>query len=124
MWGRWIARCGETRKRRWKRHIVQNVPLLQEVVRYAIKQYFYKIGKKYILEDSYLHHQDDVLLALHQVLHYLLVTSQRFIVLVVPALAGLTGQGSGGRTPLSSITPTVHHPVAQSKPAIKVSIIN
>jgi hypothetical protein len=50
MWGRWIARCGETRKRRWKRHTVQNVPLLQEVVRYAIKQYFYKIGKNTYLK--------------------------------------------------------------------------
>jgi hypothetical protein len=31
--------------------------------------------KKCILEDSYLHHRNDVLLALHQVLHHLLVTS-------------------------------------------------
>jgi hypothetical protein len=48
-----------------------------------------------ILEDSYLHHRDDVLLVLHQVLHHLLVTSQCFIILVVLALAGPTGRGSG-----------------------------
>jgi hypothetical protein len=35
VWGRWIARCDGTRKR-W-RHIVWSVPLLQEVVRYAVK---------------------------------------------------------------------------------------
>jgi hypothetical protein len=85
--------------------------------RYAIKQYyFYKI-KNYILEDIYLHHRDDVL-------HPFLGTSQRFIGLVVPALVGLTGRGTGARTPLLGIGPTVHHPVTQSKPAIKVSIIN
>jgi hypothetical protein len=39
---------------RWR--TVQNVPLLQEVVSYAIKQYCYKIRKEYILEDNYLHH--------------------------------------------------------------------
>jgi hypothetical protein len=40
VWGRWIGRCGGTRKRR---RSVWSVPLLQEVVRYAIEQYFYKI---------------------------------------------------------------------------------
>jgi hypothetical protein len=44
-----------------------------------------------MLEDSYLYHRDDVLLALHHVLHHLLVMSQRFIILVVPTLAGPTG---------------------------------
>jgi hypothetical protein len=68
--------------------------------------------KKCILEDSYLHHRDDVLLAVHYVFHHLLVTSQCFVILVVPALVGLTRRGSGGRTPLSGITLTVHHPVA------------
>jgi hypothetical protein len=77
-----------------------------------------------MLEDSYLHHQDDVLLALHHVLHHLLVMSQCFIILVVPTLVGPTGRGSGGRMPLSSIASTVHRPIAQSKPAVKVSIIN
>jgi hypothetical protein len=44
VWGRWIARCGTTRKRqRWC--TIRSVPLLQEVVRYAVKQYFYKIEK-------------------------------------------------------------------------------
>jgi hypothetical protein len=37
---------------------------------------------------------------------------------------GLPERGSGGKTPLSGITPTVHHPVAQRKPTIKDSIIN
>jgi hypothetical protein len=73
--------------------------------------------EKCILKDIYLHHRDDIL-------HPLLVTLQHFIGLVVPALAGPTGQGTKGRMPLSGIGPTVHHPVAQSKPAIKVSIIN
>jgi hypothetical protein len=77
-----------------------------------------------IFEYSYLHHQDDVLLALHHVLHHLVVTSQCIIHLVAPALAGLIGRGSGGRTLLSGIAPTVHHPVTQSMPAIKVSFIN
>jgi hypothetical protein len=44
MWGRWIARYGGTRKWQW-RHTVWSVPLLQEVVRYAVKQYLYKIRK-------------------------------------------------------------------------------
>jgi hypothetical protein len=80
--------------------------------------------EKCILEYSYLHHQDDVLLVLHLVLHHLLVTSQHFIILVIPALAGLIERGSGARMPLLVITPTGHHPVAQSKTTIKVSIIN
>jgi hypothetical protein len=82
-----------------------------------------KLGKC-IIEDSYLHHRDDVLLALHLVLHNLLVMLQHFLILVVPTLARPTGRGSGGRTPLSGITPTVHHPIVQIKPAIKISIIN
>jgi hypothetical protein len=52
--------------------------------RYTIKQYFYKIGKNCILEDIYLHQQDDVM-------YPLLVTSQHFTGLVIPALAGPTG---------------------------------
>jgi hypothetical protein len=44
VWGRWIARCGGTRKWWWRRTI-WSVLLLQEVIRYAVKQYFYKIGK-------------------------------------------------------------------------------
>jgi hypothetical protein len=69
------------------------------------------------LKIFYLYHRDDVL-------HPLLVKSQRFIGLVVLALAGPTGRGNGGRTPLSGIGPIVHHPIAKSKPAIKVSGIN
>jgi hypothetical protein len=45
VWGRWIARCGGTRKRWWRWRTVQSVPLLQEVIRYAVKQYYYKIEK-------------------------------------------------------------------------------
>jgi hypothetical protein len=26
-------------------HTIQSVPLLQEIIRYAVKQYFYKIGE-------------------------------------------------------------------------------
>jgi hypothetical protein len=80
--------------------------------------------KKCILEDSYLHHRDDVLLALHQVMNQLLLVLEPFFVLLVPALAGLTGRGSGGRTPLPGITPMIHHLVVQSKHVIKVSLIN
>jgi hypothetical protein len=56
-----------------------------------------------ILEDIYLHHRDDVP-------HPLLVTSQCFIGLVIPALAAPTGQGIAARTPLLGIGLTVHHP--------------
>jgi hypothetical protein len=52
------------------------------------------------------------------------MTSQHFIDLVILALAGLTGRGTGGRMMLSGIGPMVHHPIAQSKPVIKISIIN
>jgi hypothetical protein len=73
--------------------------------------------EKIILEDIYLHNRDDVL-------HPLIMMSQHFVSLVVLALAGLTGQGTGARMPLSGIGPSVHHPIIQSKPAITVSIIN
>jgi hypothetical protein len=45
VWGRWITRCGGMRKwwRQWR--TVWSVPLLQEVIKYAVKQYLYKIGK-------------------------------------------------------------------------------
>jgi hypothetical protein len=71
-----------------------------------------------------MHHRDDVLLALHQVLNLLLLTLEHFLVLLVPALVEPTGRGSGERMPLSGITPTIHHPVAQNKYVIKISIIN
>jgi hypothetical protein len=45
VWGRRIARCGEIRKQRRRRCTVWSVPFLQEVIKYAIKQYLYKIGK-------------------------------------------------------------------------------
>jgi hypothetical protein len=44
VWGWWITRCGRTKK--WQRRCtVRSVPLLQEVIRYIVKQYFYKIRK-------------------------------------------------------------------------------
>jgi hypothetical protein len=43
MWGWWITWCGGTRKRWWR--AIHSAPLLQEVIRYTFKQYFYKIGK-------------------------------------------------------------------------------
>jgi hypothetical protein len=58
------------------------------------------------------------------VLHPLIVASQRFVGLLVLALAGPTGRGTGGRKPRLGIGSMVHHPVAQSKPAIKVSVMN
>jgi hypothetical protein len=91
--------------------------LLQEFIKYTVEQYLYKIGKNCILEDIYMYHRDDVL-------HPLLMTLQHFVGLVVPALEGLTGRGTGGRKPRSGIGSTVHHPVAQSKPAIKDIVIN
>jgi hypothetical protein len=105
--------------RKWRRlqFTVQSVPLLQEAVKYAVKQYLYEIGKIDYLKIFYQYHRDDVL-------HPLLMMSQHFVGLVVPALVEPTGRGTGGRMPLSGIGPTVHHPVAQSEPVIKVSIIN
>jgi hypothetical protein len=102
--------------KRWRR-TVWSVPFLQEVIIGTQLSYIFIKLEKCILQDIYLHHRDDVL-------HPLLVMSQRFVGLVIPALTGLTGRGNGTRTPLLGISPTVHHPVAQSKPAIKVSIIN
>jgi hypothetical protein len=80
--------------------------------------------RNYILEDNYLHHRGDVLLALHQVLNQLLLMWEPFLILLLPVLAGPTGRGSGGTMPLSGITPTIHHPVTQSNVAIKVIIIS
>jgi hypothetical protein len=61
MEGGWIARCGEMRNLRCT---VRSVPLLQEIVRYEVNQYLYKIGKKiaymkiftYIIEMIYCIH--------------------------------------------------------------------
>jgi hypothetical protein len=75
-------------KKRWNRS-VRCIALLQEVVSYVVKQYL-KLKKKCTHEDSYLHHQDDVLLALHQVLNQLLLILVPFLVLLIPTLAGLT----------------------------------
>jgi hypothetical protein len=61
VWGRWIARCHGIRKW-WQRQwcTIWSVSLLQEVIRYAVKQYLYKIGKTaylkiftYIIEMMY-----------------------------------------------------------------------
>jgi hypothetical protein len=105
VWGQCIARCDGTRKRRWLRRTVRSVPLLQEVIKYLVKQYLYEIGKFAYMKIFYLYHRNDVL-------HPLLLTLQHFVNLVVPALVGPTGRGTGGRTPLSGIGPMVHHPVA------------
>jgi hypothetical protein len=71
-----------------------------------------------------MHHRDDLLLTLHQVLNQLLLTLEHFLILLILALVGPTRRGSGGRMPLSGITPTIRHLITQSKPAMKVSIIN
>jgi hypothetical protein len=65
-----------------------------------------------------------VLLALHQVVNQFIVTSQSILYFRVTAWARLTGQENGGSMSLSGITHMVHNFVAQSKYAIKVSIIN
>jgi hypothetical protein len=65
-----------------------------------------------------------VLLALHQVANKFFPTSAPFIHFRVPALARTSGRGSGGSMLLSDITLMVHNLVAQSKAAIKLSVIN
>jgi hypothetical protein len=75
--------CGGTRKQRQLRCTIQSVPLLQEVAKYTVKQYLYEIRKIVYLKIFYLYHQDDIL-------HPLLMTSQRLVGLVIPALAGPT----------------------------------
>jgi hypothetical protein len=45
-WGRWITRCGGTRKRR--RRTIWIIVMLQEVVSYVVKQYL-KLDKLHIL---------------------------------------------------------------------------
>jgi hypothetical protein len=108
--------------RKWQwRHTIQSVPLLQEVIRYVVKQYFYRIGKNCIIEDIYLHHQDDVLHPLVTLKHFIGLV---VLALVIPALVGPTRQGTGGRMALLGIGPMVHHPVAQSMPTMKGSIID
>jgi hypothetical protein len=71
-------------RKRWRWHTIRSVPLLQEVIKYAVKQYLYEIGKIAYLKIFYLYHQDSVL-------HPLLVMLLCFIGLVVLALAGPTG---------------------------------
>jgi hypothetical protein len=92
------------------------VPLLQKVVKYMLSNIYIKL-ENCILEDIYLYHRDDVL-------HSLLVMSQRYVGLVVPAMAGPTRRGTRGRKPQLGIGSMVHHLVAQNKLAIKVSVIN
>jgi hypothetical protein len=50
------------------------------------------------------------MLALHLDQNQVLLTSEPFLHFLVRALARRTEQGSGGRTPLSSITPMAHNP--------------
>jgi hypothetical protein len=96
------------------RRTVQSVPLLQEVISYAFTQYCLKIGEiAYLKIVTYI-------IKMNQ----LLLTLEHFLVLLILALVRPTRRGSGGRMPLSSITPTVHHTAALSMPAIKVSNIN
>jgi hypothetical protein len=84
VWGRCITRCGGMRKQWWLRRTIRSIPLLQEVIKYAVKQYLYLIGKTAYLKIFYLYHRDDVL-------HLLLVVSQRFVSLVASTLAGSAG---------------------------------
>jgi hypothetical protein len=85
-WGRWIAQCGGRGNGNGGRPYVVYTCYKKSFVT-QLSNIFIKL-EKCILEDSYLHHRDDVLLALHQILHHLLVMLQPFLILLISALAG------------------------------------
>jgi hypothetical protein len=85
-WGRWIAQCGGRGNGDGGRPYVVYTCNKKSLVT-QLSNIFRKL-EKCIHEDSYLHHRDDVLLALHQILHHLLVMLQPFLILLIPALAG------------------------------------
>jgi hypothetical protein len=65
-----------------------------------------------------------MLLALHEVLHQILLSFLSFLHYTVTGCARrMSGRGSGGST-LSGITATVHNPITNSKPAINLSVMN
>jgi hypothetical protein len=116
VWGRWIAQCGGMRKQHW-RHTVRSVPLLQEVI----------IGTQL----------SNICIKLEKLHTWrYLPASSKWCTASTPRDVtmfhwfGRSGFGrtdwmrTGARTPLLGIGPTVHHLVVQSKPVIKVSIIN
>jgi hypothetical protein len=69
-------------------------------------------------------YRQDVLLALNKVLDQILLTFVSFLHCTIAGYVRRTsGRGSGGSTP-SGTTATVHNSVAQSKPAINLSVMN
>jgi hypothetical protein len=62
--------------------------------------------------------------ALREVLHYCVLSSVSFLRCTVAGhTRRMSGRGSGGSTP-SDITTTINNLVAQSKPAINLSVMN
>jgi hypothetical protein len=69
-------------------------------------------------------YRQDVLLALHEVLDQILLMFVSFLrCTVAGCMRRTSGRGSGGSMP-SGITATVHNPIAQSKLAINLSVMN
>jgi hypothetical protein len=64
VWGQWIARCGGMRKGGDSRPYGVYPCCMKSLVT-QLSNIIIKFKKKCILEDSYLHHRDDVLLAMH-----------------------------------------------------------
>jgi hypothetical protein len=71
-----------------------------------------------------MQYRQNVLLALQEVLDQILLMFVSFLrCTITGCVRRPSGQGSGGSMP-SDITPTVYNPVAQSKPAINLSVMN
>jgi hypothetical protein len=66
-----------------------------------------------------MQYPNDVLLAIHEVLHHSVLMSISFLYCTITGCArGTSGQGSGGTNILSGITATIDNPITQCKPAI------
>jgi hypothetical protein len=71
-----------------------------------------------------MQYQQNVLLALQEVLDQILLMFVSFLrCTITGCVRRPSGRGSGGSMP-SDITPIVHNPVAQSKPAINLSVMS